>query len=68
MNLQSLMMGEFETNCKEFYPSELEFEQENIGYYEESFLDSGIKIEQNEFNVQLYDRRDDFLFLIRTSK
>ena len=60
MTLQSLMKeGEFETICKEIYPPEIKLKKENIDYSEGSLLDLGIKI-----NIQLYDKRDDFLFSI----
>ena len=56
--------GEFERNCKQIYPEELELKKENIGHHEASFLDLSIKIANKKFTTKLFDKRDSFPFYI----
>ena len=53
-----------EKSCKEIYPLELKLKKKNIGYSKGSSLDLGIQIENNKFNIQVYDKRDVFSFSI----
>ena len=55
---------EFERNFLEIYPPELQLKKENIDHHNASFLDLDISICQNQFNLQLYDKRDSFPFSI----
>ena len=47
---------------KEIYSPELELKKENTYYSEASFLDLGVTIVHKKFNIQHYDKRDDFVF------
>ena len=53
--------GEFE-NFREHYPTELELEKKNDISRKVSFSDLRTKIRENKFSLNLYDKRDDFLF------
>ena len=52
----------FFDNIENIYPEELELGKENINDQEATFLDLQIKIINNQFDVSLYDKRDDFNF------
>ena len=52
----------FFDNIENIYPEELELGKENINDQEATFLDLQIKIIDNQFDVSLYDKRDDFNF------
>ena len=54
----------FHQNIAEIYPVELELSRENINDKEANFLDLDIKIKNNQFDISLYDKRDDFNFHI----
>ena len=56
--------GLFEMNFGDIYPKELELKKENVGTKESSFLDLSIKISQNKFEGNLFDKRDAFSFSI----
>ena len=56
--------GEFENNIINIYPKELELKKENIGYEHATFLDLDITINNKQFSLKLYDKRDDFNFSI----
>ena len=45
--------GEFERSFKEIYPPELVLNKENLSNNERSFLDLLIKVENNQFSMQL---------------
>ena len=45
--------GEFERSFKEIYPPELALNKENLSNNERSFLDLLIKVENNQFSMQL---------------
>ena len=45
--------GEFERSFKEIYPPELVLSKENLSNNERSFLDLLIKVENNQFSMQL---------------
>lgn len=45
--------GEFERSFKEIYPPELVLNMENLSNNERSFLDLLIKVENNQFSMQL---------------
>ena len=45
--------GEFEWSFKEIYPPELVLNKENLSNNERSFLDLLIKVENNQFSMQL---------------
>ena len=47
--------SEFERSFQEIYASVLDFRKENFTGTEISFLDLGIKIEDNRFSVSHYD-------------
>ena len=50
---------EFERSCEE-----VNLKKENLGFFDGSFLHLGIKIKHGKINIQLYDKRDDFLYSI----
>ena len=56
--------GLFESYYQEIYPPELELKKENVGNREATFLDLNIVINNNTFQVSLYDKRDSFPFTI----
>ena len=56
--------GTFEKSYKDIYPPELELKKENIGQHEASFLDLNIVVNNNNFDVCLFDKRDSFPFSI----
>ena len=56
--------GEFEKNCRDIYPEELELGKENQSNTEATFLDLNIRITNNQFLVGLFDKRDNFPFSI----
>lgn len=45
--------GEFERSFKEIYPPELVLNKENLSNNERSFLDLLVKVENNQFSMQL---------------
>ena len=45
--------GEFERSFKEIYPPELVLNKENLSNNERPFLDLLIKVENNQFSMQL---------------
>jgi hypothetical protein len=49
---------------KEIYPEELELTKENPSQLETDFLDLNITIDEKAFKTKLYDKRDNFGFLI----
>ena len=56
--------GEFERNFKEIYPPELILKKENLSNNEGSFLDLQIKVQNNQFSIHLYKKKDGFHFSI----
>ena len=56
--------GEFEQSIKDIYPPELELGKENGEPTRASFLDLDIKIVDQVFVFNQYDKRDDFPFSI----
>ena len=56
--------GEFESNCPNIYPEELQLGEENTDKHETSFLDLNIKIKDWKFQFGLFDKRDSFPFSI----
>ena len=52
--------GEFEQSFKETYPPELILKKQNVSSNEGSFLDLFVKIGNNQFSIDLYDKRYDF--------
>ena len=56
--------GEFESNCPNIYPEELQLGEENTDKHETSFLDLDIKIKDWKFQFGLFDKRDSFPFSI----
>ena len=54
----------FEMYHKEIYPEELELTKENPSQLETDFLDLNITIDEKAFKTKLYDKRDNFGFLI----
>ena len=55
---------EFNQSLKEIYPPELVLKKGNGSNSERSLLDLFVKVENNQFYIQLYDKRDDFPFSI----
>ena len=56
--------NEFEKNKGDIYPKYLELKKENEGHLQASYLDTEVKITNNQFSIKLYDKRDDFNFKI----
>ena len=56
--------GEFERSFKENYPPELILKKENLSNNEGSFLDLQIKVQNNQFSIHLYKKKDGFHFSI----
>ena len=56
--------GGIQGSFKEFYSPELILQNEDLSNIKRSFLDSFTKIDNNQFFIQLYDKRDDFPFSI----
>ena len=56
--------GEFEKYYKDIYPPELELKKENNGNKQATFLDLDILVNDDKFEVKLFDKRDDFPFSI----
>ena len=54
--------GEFESNCSNIYPEELQLGNENTDKREARFLDLNIKIEDGKLHFGLFDKRDSFPF------
>ena len=54
--------GEFESNCSNIYPEELQLGNENTDKHEARFLDLNIKIEDGKLHFGLFDKRDSFPF------
>jgi len=54
----------FANHFKDIYPEELELTQENPNSLEASFLDLFITINNNKFQMGLFDKRDNFKFNI----
>ena len=50
--------GEFEWSFKENYPPELILKKENLSNNEGSFLDLQIKVQNNQFSIHLYKKKD----------
>ena len=55
---------ELNRNFKNICPPELQLKKENVSTSEASFLDLSIIIENNNFKIQLYDKRYAFPFSI----
>ena len=56
--------GEFEKCFKDIYPQELELKKENNGNKQATFLDLDISVNDNKFEIKLFDKRDAFPFSI----
>ena len=52
--------GEFEQSFKETYLPELILKKQNASSNERSLLDLFVKIGDNQFSIDLYDKRYDF--------
>ena len=50
----------FEKHSKDFYPTKLDLKKENNNNSDASFLDIYIYIENEEFLIKLFDKRDKF--------
>ena len=55
---------EFERNFLDIYPPELQLKKESTDHQHASFLDLDISIDQTQFKLQLFDKRDSFPFSI----
>ena len=64
-DLNSINDGaKFESNCSNNYHEELLLDKENTDKHEASFLDLNIKIKDEKFHFDLFDKRNYFLFLL----
>ena len=54
--------GNFIKYKSEIYPKELELSKENLGTTEATILDLNIKIENDKFNIGIYDKTDNYNF------
>ena len=56
--------GNFIKYKSEIYPKELELSKENLGTTEATILDLNIKIENDKFNIGIYDKTDNYNFKV----
>lgn len=54
----------FETVYEQIYPEELSLKKENVSNTRATFLDLDIKVKNKNFEIGLYDKRNDFNFNI----
>ena len=58
--------GEIGRSWKEIYPSSLILKKENVDDWATHFLDLNLTLNDGHINLSLYDKRDDFPFVVRS--
>ena len=65
-DLASINNPEFQKYIKEIYPPTLTLNKENKSPTSATFLDTNINIINQEFHIEVYDKRDEFPFTINS--